>query len=349
MLRYSIRIAARSAAFALTLLISRAEAADAQQIREAKAHFSAGLDHLRGHRYDEAYREFTAAYESSRKWTVLGNLGIAADHLERDGEAINFFEKYLEEGRSEISAEEERQVRADLERLHGGSATVTLEGPGHFWIVDTRTGKAGQVVNHYGPFRDRAEVLIRAGRHEFRLERAQRDLPAWAVTLLPGDTATHVFAASERDPSETSLRVESVDSSALADQEASTSPPSHTTSYVLWGVGAVAVAATTVMYVESRRLQNEADEAFDSGCPNGANRADAECASALADDATAAHWRTAAVITGVGALGVLIGGLVLYHTLDSRSTADRDRGAGENAEALKAWIGPTGFGVSGSF
>jgi tetratricopeptide (TPR) repeat protein len=79
--------------------------ADVQITEEARQHFKAGVNLLNdpdGPRYEEAYREFKAAYASSPSYKILGNLGLCAMKLERDGEAIEYYDRYLQEGGKEI-------------------------------------------------------------------------------------------------------------------------------------------------------------------------------------------------------------------------------------------------------
>jgi hypothetical protein len=326
------------------LVGGNASAAEPEPTPEARAHFKIGVAYLEsGGRYDEAYREFKAAYAVTPRWTILGNLGIAADHLERDGEALDAFESYLARGADEIRKGEVEEVRRDIERLRSGIATVRVSAPGSFWVVDTRTGPDAHVVNEYGPFNDGAELRVRAGEHSFELTRAGAKTPSWSVTLLAGDIAMRSFAVTP------------VETFQSAPSEPVPAPPaidrrSHTTAYILWGIGALAVGASTILYVESRGYQNKADNAFPTSCPDGADRDDYQCSGALADDARAANLRTAALLTGLGALGALVGGTVLY-ALDLQSTSDRGitKEANLSVPSLRAWVSPKCLGISGNF
>jgi hypothetical protein len=158
--------------------------------------------------------------------------------------------------------------------------------------------------------------------------------------LLAGDTTTHSFA----------VEPELVEAFQAAPPEPAIEPRSHLPAYMLWGVGGLAAGASAVLYLESRHYQHQADAAFGSSCPHGADPEDYECSGVLSTDARAANWRTASLITGLGALGALVGGTVLY-TLDLHSAPE----GGPTHEArleqtsLRAWVSPTGFGVSGSF
>ena len=67
---------------------------------EARAHFKTGVAYLEdpeGQRFEDAYAEFRKAYELSHSAKILGNLGLCAMKLERDGEAIDDYTKYLTE------------------------------------------------------------------------------------------------------------------------------------------------------------------------------------------------------------------------------------------------------------
>ena len=86
----------------------------------ARKHFSAGVNFMQdpdGARYEEAYREFKAAYAESPSWKILGNLGICAMKLERDGEAIDAYKKYLQGGGTQLGAAERAQFSRDLSTL----------------------------------------------------------------------------------------------------------------------------------------------------------------------------------------------------------------------------------------
>jgi hypothetical protein len=323
-------------------------AAEPEATPEARAHFKAGVAYLESNSRDEdAYREFEAAYAATPRWTILGHLGIAASRLERDGEAIDAMEGYLERGGAEVTAQEKARFSRSLERLRSGIATVTLEGPSPFWVMDTRTEPTGgTVVNEYGPFEGRAELRVRAGEHSFELTRSEAKTSSWPVALRPGDTATHAFEIAP-DVVET-FEVTAPEPIPAADP--GIEHQSHTAAYLLWGVGALAVGATTVMYFESKGLKDQVDRAFPTSCPFGADPDDYECSGVLADDDRSANWRTAAAITGVGALGALVAGTVIY-ALDLKSSPAPAQTSQTKSHptALRAWVSPTGLFVSGSF
>ena len=83
------------AALTLAARVCTAEPApDDSRVEEARLHFNAGVAYLQdpeGERYEEAYAEFKKSYELSKSPKVLGNVGLCAMMLERDGEAIDAY------------------------------------------------------------------------------------------------------------------------------------------------------------------------------------------------------------------------------------------------------------------
>lgn len=320
---------------------------------QARAHFRAGVAHLQSlepERSAQAYREFKAAYAEFPSWKILGNLGVAAHRLERYGEAIDAFEEYLKKGGTEVDAKEAEQVRRDLQQIRAEQATVTVEAPkSPFWILDTRTAEPGPVVNQYGPFEGRSELHVRAGDHHLRFDGDGDAVPAWTVHLLPGDASVHIFepnqsrALSSGSGSEDSMLV-------LPDPDVQRDEGpagSHTGAYLLWGLGAAGTVAATVFYLQGSHVQSEADAAFRRNCPDELASSPG-CVHVTGGDKTAAHWNTAALLTGLGAAGALIAGTTLYF-FGGPSRDSSSRGNVETPVSLRAWIDVGGVGLSGTF
>src|SRR5690606_17203698 len=96
-------------------------------------------------------------------WKILGNLGLAAMKLERDGEAIEAFKTYLAEGGDQVDPGEREQFQRDIETLEASVTwvTVTATLPGAT-LEDRRTPLAGAPrVNVY----DMEEESFRLGLH----------------------------------------------------------------------------------------------------------------------------------------------------------------------------------------
>jgi len=172
--------------------------AEVQITEAARQHFKAGVNFMQdpdGARYEEAYREFTAAYAASPSWKILGNLGIAAMKLERDGEAIDAMEEYLMEGGKELPTDERDQFERDLSTLKASVVRVTLTSvPPGAVVTDERIPVQGATVtNRYTLESGELQLGIRTGHHRMvaRLEGYQDAV--WEFDASPGADQTHAF------------------------------------------------------------------------------------------------------------------------------------------------------------
>jgi tetratricopeptide (TPR) repeat protein len=92
------------------------EAGGAADDAAAREHFVLGRAAYRGADYDAALVHFTQAYELSGRSQLLYNVGISADRLGRNEEALEAFEKYLEDT-ADPSREQEVRERIAFLRL----------------------------------------------------------------------------------------------------------------------------------------------------------------------------------------------------------------------------------------
>jgi len=157
-------------ALTLGLLPSWARAADVPISEEARTHFAAGVALLqdpKAPRYEEAYREFKAAYAASPSYKILGNLGLCAMKIERDQEAIDAYEKYLKDAGPDLTQAERDQAQRDLLTLKTGVVTVTVSSdPPGASIEDVRTPIEGNDVrNAYGQATAPLTLGLRRGHH----------------------------------------------------------------------------------------------------------------------------------------------------------------------------------------
>jgi tetratricopeptide (TPR) repeat protein len=98
---------------ALTLLAMPAVAQESTTDHDARVAFESGHLAFAEGRYDDALVDFTRAYELSHRAELLYNIGLAADRLRRDAEAIEAFEAYLAAlPEAENRAEVQRRLRA---------------------------------------------------------------------------------------------------------------------------------------------------------------------------------------------------------------------------------------------
>ena len=171
---------------------------------QAKRHFNAGvalLQDLEGEKVEEAYRQFRTAYDLSGSPKILGNMGFCAMRLERDGEAIDAYSRYLREV-PDIDPEERAQIVRDLQTLSVGIVRITLEvSPPGAMVLDERVPVRGpRVTNAYGPVNGKLEIGVRPGHHIFTAKLAGREDAQWEVEAYAGTKDQHTFTLKEPPP-----------------------------------------------------------------------------------------------------------------------------------------------------
>ncbi len=320
---------------------------------QAARRFEEGVRYLRSHdpdRYEKAYREFKAAYDESPSWKILGNLGIVAQELERDGEAIDAYKAYLEAGGKELTKDERKQFTRDLALLESGSTTVTVTTlPDGAWIVDERLPEAGTpIVNRYGPTSGPLVLRIRAGHHRMRAELAGHEDDTWEFSESAGASVAHSFELRRREApvARPSPPPPIVDEAPPPSREASSLP---TWGFVSLGVGAVGVGLGTWFLIDASKKSEEADdrhqecveaspEPMSNSCPTGsllhAEALNAQDAEGRALTGSLIGFSAGGAFIATGVILLLVGS-----------------GEAESAEqvAITPWISPSGVGVTGSF
>ena len=338
-------------AAALALSTTHGARADVPVSENANRRFSQGVRHLTSQdpgRYEKAYRAFKAAYADSPSWKILGNLGIAAHELERDGEAIDAFKAYLARGGKELSADERKQFEDDLQMLEDGYSTVTIETvPDGAWLIDERLPETGSpIVNRYGPTEGELRLRVRAGHHRVRAEINGYESDVWEFSDPPGGSSSHRFELRSATSlaSQPGPPVEApIDARLDADPG---SPGLRTASYVAWGLGAVGVGLGTWFMLDGFDKRSHADELFAEctaqvpRCPENAPLR--EPAEAAQDEEGAAFTRSLVSYIAGGAF--IATGVVLFVV----SSPGDERPPSDEA-TIMPWVSPTGLGVSGRF
>ena len=226
-------IIALATACALTTLAAPAAASPKEEEvtvgDDARRHFTAGVALLQdpdGTRWEDAFLEFKAAFAASPSPKILGNIGLCAMKLERDGEAIEAYTRYIREV-ADIDAEERTQIARDLQTLSVTvvrvSLTVAPAAPG-LTVLDRRIPVRGETMFNAYPVAAGAaneaklEVGIRPGHHEVvvrapgyedavwefeayggtRESRALTLRPKPNLTTIPAFADTHAAPASGR-------------------------------------------------------------------------------------------------------------------------------------------------------
>ncbi len=174
-----------------------AHAADDAISDEARRHFNAGVTLLQdpdGARYEDAFAEFQAAYAASLSPKILGNIGYCALKLERDGDAISAYTRYLQEV-PDVDPVEAAQINRDLATLRAGlvRVTVIVDVPGAA-VVDKRVPVRGETItNLYGPVNGRIEIGLRPGHHAIEMRLRGEVIGRWDFDARPGSALSRTF------------------------------------------------------------------------------------------------------------------------------------------------------------
>ncbi|HXK18191.1 MAG TPA: hypothetical protein VNG33_10340 [Polyangiaceae bacterium] len=336
-------------------LIGRPAAAQAPITEEARKHFNAGVAYLQdpdGARYAEAYQEFLTAYAASPSWKILGNLGIAAMKLERDGEAVDAYAKYLQEGGNDIDPAEREQITRDMNTLKTGLVGLTLEtAPAGAVIIDERIPPTGNpVVNRYGPLTGPTKIGIKSGKHRLHTELDGYDPTVWELDAQPGGEQSHTFEIKKTPPPPPPGGGGSYNGA----------PVDHPTSglriasYAAFGVGVLGLAGGTYFALTAKSKQDELNTlcgGSPSQCPLDADSPDGTKATQLNND-SGSNKTLGIVGFAVGGVGIAAG--VTLFILSSGSSSHASLSAPHVAAAKPApriipWVGYNSAGVVGQF
>lgn len=322
--------------FFSALLIAATAAAEVPISEEARRHFSLGVSFLQdpdGARYEEAYQEFKAAYAASPSWKILGNLGIAAFKLERDGEAIAAFEKYLAEGDGQIDAEERAQFERDLHTLNSAVVKLKLQSiPAGASIVDERVPTSGApILNRYGPLAQATELGLHPGHHRITAKLTGYQDSVVELDLVPGQSYERLL---ELKPTLTPV------ASGPAVEARSYRRGPHVASYVALGVGVVGLGVGTVFGLKAKSEYDQGNEL----CPSFPCRLTPQQASARE-----AHGEDGDRAKTVAMAGFIVGGAALATSATLFLLGSRKTEPDRSQAVVRPWVGVASMGLSGTF
>lgn len=180
-------------------------AKDSAKIEEAKRHMQAGAAFYNdpsGHKCEEAIREFGRAYELSGSLNALKGQAVCNLELERDGEAIEQYSKYLQGKGASIDPADKAQVETDLNTLRASAAVISFntDHPG-VKIVDVRTPAKGfPITNRYPLPMNGRKLGIHPGQHTFTAQAEGRPDQTWTMEVVNGSKLDHAFEFDKGKP-----------------------------------------------------------------------------------------------------------------------------------------------------
>lgn len=252
---------------------------DEAALVEAQLHFANGVELLQSSppNYQDAFPQFLAAYaKSGRSWKVLGNLGLCALKLERDGEALTYYRRYLDEGGDEVDPDERADIERELLLVEGNLAHLQLRASEpNVRITVSRQGSSAPPQVYQ--LTEGQPLGLRAGAHTVTAE-AGGKTRTWEGVLSPGQTAEHFFDFTEAPVAGAPL-APATTSTAASDSGVS---PLRLTGFVTAGVGVAALLGGGVTgFLTKQREDDARDQCAGNVCPT-AVRSDFDSAESLA-------------------------------------------------------------------
>ena len=295
------------------LLVSGSARAEEKISEEAKLYFRNGVELIQANppNYQDAYYQFKLAYEKSHSWKVLGNLGLCALKLERDGEALDAYTEYLKSGGKEVDAEERKALERDTLLISGNTAVVNLtSAAADADLVDARAGSSvpPQAYKFSG---GTLALRLRAGSHTLTATTSDGKQEKWEVAVSPGRTLEHRFDFAAAAPAAAPPPAPVQPAPALAPpppEEPKSGSTLRTVGFVTAGVGAAALIGGVITGVLARSAESDATGACnaDKVCPTSAE-SDFDSASSLAT-VTNVLLVSGGVLASAGVGMILFGG-----------------------------------------
>lgn len=94
---------------------------------EARGHWDAGVALAQRRNWDGARSSFKAAYDASKNPRVLFNLAVSEKELGRFAAALDYFKRELQEGKGQITPDEENEIKAAIAGLEKFVAHLTID------------------------------------------------------------------------------------------------------------------------------------------------------------------------------------------------------------------------------
>jgi hypothetical protein len=153
---------------------------------EAKKHWDVAIALLQRNQWDGARTSFNAAYDASKNPRVLFNVAVCEKNLGHFAKAIDVFKKELAEGKGQLSAEEEADVRTQITGLEAFVAQLSIDvsEPGaEIFVDDAKVGVSPLPGPVSVPVGERHIRVVKPGFGEARETRELKGGGAGQVSL----------------------------------------------------------------------------------------------------------------------------------------------------------------------
>jgi len=124
--RHAVALLAALALAGSPVAAQAAGKVDAAARKEARKHFARGVELLKDEQVAEALLEFQRSYDLKPHFAVLYNIGQAQSVLGRSVEAVETFERYLDQGGRAIKPARRNEVEQDIIRQKAHIATLEI-------------------------------------------------------------------------------------------------------------------------------------------------------------------------------------------------------------------------------
>ena len=309
----------QSLLLAAVLFTTTAAHAEDKISDEAKLYFKNGVELIQASppNYQDAYYQFKLAYEKSNSWKVLGNLGLCALKLERDGEALEAYTNYLKGGGKQVDSEERKAMERDSLLISGNTSIVSVTSDvGDATVIDARAGSSVPPQS-YKLAAGALSLRLRPGSHAVTASTSDGKQLRWDINITPGQTLEHRFEFNA------SVAPAAVVAPPVAPPPAAAPPPPppaeqgaepkkggsglRTVGFVALGVGGAAIIGGVVTGLMAKSSESSAtDQCKNKVCPTAAE-ADFDSASSLAT-MTNVLFIGGGVLAAAGVTLVLVGG-----------------------------------------
>lgn len=322
-----------------------ASAADEKISPEARAYFRNGVELLQSEppNYQDAYYQFKLAFEKSQSWKVLGNLGLCAVKLERDGEALTFYDEYLRRGGKQINKDEREAIERDMLLIKGNGATLELTSKaGSLKLQDSRSGSSAAAQTH--EMTDgKKSLFVRAGAHKITATASDGRTLVWEASIEPGSNSSHDFDFDAPAVAATAPAASAPASSGplspapiAPERPAQRSSALTTVGFVAAGVGVAALGGGIVTGLMAKSKEKSAQGKCDAATRNCTPESGAE---ALFDEAdTLAKTSTVLFIGG----GVLAAGGIALVIVGYGSSSSGEQHAARQLQLVPVITGNSG-------